>query len=74
MICPRVGNRAHIPTSALPPSVGPQEGHEQLAALAGTSRETRTKVLRGTEERGLLRLARGGNTVLDRERFQDAAG
>ncbi|MFE0036967.1 helix-turn-helix domain-containing protein [Streptomyces sp. NPDC059015] len=48
--------------------------HEQLAALAGASRETRTKVLRGTDERGLLRLARGGNTVLDRERFQDAAG
>lgn len=48
--------------------------HEQLAALAGTSRETCTKVLREMEDRGLLRLARGRITVLDRERLQDAAG
>ncbi|KOV70056.1 cyclic nucleotide-binding protein [Streptomyces sp. AS58] len=48
--------------------------HEQLAALAGTSRETCTKVLREMEERGLLRLARGRITVLDRERLEDAAG
>ncbi|MEV6678593.1 Crp/Fnr family transcriptional regulator [Streptomyces erythrochromogenes] len=48
--------------------------HEQLAALAGTSRETCTKVLRDLEQQGLLRLARGRITVLARERLQDAAG
>ncbi|MFG2836027.1 Crp/Fnr family transcriptional regulator [Streptomyces zaomyceticus] len=48
--------------------------HEQLAALAGTSRETCTKVLRELADHGLLRLARGRITVLDRERLQDAAG
>lgn len=39
--------------------------HEQLAALAGTSRETCTKALREFADRGLLRLARGRITVLD---------
>ncbi|MFD7279477.1 Crp/Fnr family transcriptional regulator [Streptomyces sp. NPDC059862] len=48
--------------------------HEQLAALAGTSRETCTKVLRDYAERGLLRLGRGRITVLDTERLKDAAG
>ncbi|MCZ7456149.1 Crp/Fnr family transcriptional regulator [Streptomyces sp. WMMC940] len=48
--------------------------HEQLAALAGTSRETCTKVLRGLADDGMLRLARGRITVLDRERLQDSAG
>lgn len=48
--------------------------HEQLAALAGTSRETTTKVLRDFADRGLLRLARGRITVLDPARLLDAAG
>ncbi|MGC9539608.1 Crp/Fnr family transcriptional regulator [Streptomyces sp. UG1] len=48
--------------------------HEQLAALAGTSRETTTKVLHDFADRGLLRLARGRITVLDPERLNDAAG
>ncbi|WP_248512387.1 Crp/Fnr family transcriptional regulator [Streptomyces sp. D2-8] len=48
--------------------------HEQLAALAGTSRETCTKVLREYAEHGLLRLARGRITVLDAERLKDASG
>ncbi|MGH8775291.1 MAG: Crp/Fnr family transcriptional regulator [Jiangellaceae bacterium] len=39
--------------------------HEQLAALAGTSRETATKVLGDFAERGLIRLGRGRITVLD---------
>ncbi|MFD8427799.1 Crp/Fnr family transcriptional regulator [Streptomyces coelicoflavus] len=48
--------------------------HEQLAALAGTSRETCTKVLREFADRGLLRLARGRITVLDPARLLDEAG
>ncbi|WP_328876127.1 Crp/Fnr family transcriptional regulator [Streptomyces sp. NBC_00287] len=48
--------------------------HEQLAALAGTSRETCTKVLRDYADHGLIRLARGRITVLDSERLRDAAG
>jgi CRP/FNR family transcriptional regulator, cyclic AMP receptor protein len=39
--------------------------HEQIAALAGTSRETATKVLGDYAERGLIRLGRGRITVLD---------
>lgn len=68
---------AQPPTSPLRP-VGrhPQIAltHEQLAALAGTSRETCTKVLRDYADHGLLRLARGRITVLDPERLKDAAG
>ncbi|UQA90875.1 Crp/Fnr family transcriptional regulator [Streptomyces halobius] len=48
--------------------------HEQLAALAGTSRETTTKVLHDYAERGLLRLGRGRITVLEPDRLRDAAG
>jgi CRP/FNR family cyclic AMP-dependent transcriptional regulator len=48
--------------------------HEQLAALAGTSRETCTKVLHDFVGRGLLRLARGRITVLDSARLLDEAG
>jgi CRP-like cAMP-binding protein len=39
--------------------------HEQIAALAGTSRETATKVLGDYAERGLIRLGRGRITILD---------
>ncbi|MEU9213664.1 helix-turn-helix domain-containing protein [Streptomyces sp. NPDC048415] len=48
--------------------------HEQLAALAGTSRETCTKVLHEFATRGLLRLARGRITVLDPIHLRDEAG
>ncbi|GAU66962.1 cyclic di-GMP binding protein LapD [Streptomyces sp. NBRC 110611] len=48
--------------------------HEQLAALAGTSRETATKVLHDYADRGLLRLSRGRITVLEPDRLRDAAG
>ncbi|MCP3757244.1 Crp/Fnr family transcriptional regulator [Streptomyces sp. TBY4] len=48
--------------------------HEQLAALAGTSRETCTKVLHEYADHGLLRLARGRVTVLDTGHLRDAAG
>lgn len=48
--------------------------HEQLAALAGTSRETTTKVLREFADRGLLRLARRRITVLDPARLQGETG
>ncbi len=39
--------------------------HEQVAALAGTSRETATKVLNEYAEAGLLRLGRGRIVILD---------
>jgi CRP/FNR family transcriptional regulator, cyclic AMP receptor protein len=39
--------------------------HAQLAALAGTSRETTTKVLGEFVDQGLLRLGRGKITILD---------
>ncbi|MEU2995106.1 Crp/Fnr family transcriptional regulator [Streptomyces griseoincarnatus] len=48
--------------------------HEQVAALAGTSRETVTKVLRELADRGLLRLGRGRITVLDPDRLRDESG
>lgn len=48
--------------------------HEQIAALAGTSRETATKVLGDLAERGLIRLGRGRITVLDLEQVSAEAG
>ncbi|WP_308296048.1 Crp/Fnr family transcriptional regulator [Streptomyces sp. ISL-96] len=48
--------------------------HEQVAALAGTSRETVTKVLRELADRGVLRLGRGRITVLEPDRLRDEAG
>lgn len=39
--------------------------HDQLAALAGTSRETTTKVLNDYADHGLLRLGRGRITIVD---------
>lgn len=41
--------------------------HEQIAALAGTSRETATKVLGEFAERRLIQLGRGRVTVIDPE-------
>ncbi|WP_175408795.1 Crp/Fnr family transcriptional regulator [Streptomyces sp. TRM64462] len=69
----------HQGPSALPLRPGakhPQVAltHEQLAALAGTSRETATKVLHQFADRGLLRLARGRITVLKPDRLRDEAG
>ena len=48
--------------------------HEQVAALAGTSRETATKVLGEYADRGLLRLGRGRLTILDVEGIAAEAG
>lgn len=48
--------------------------HEQVAALAGTSRETTTKVLNEFAEQGLLRLGRGKFTILDLPRLSTEAG
>lgn len=48
--------------------------HEQIAALAGTSRETCTKVLHDYADQGMIRLARGRITVLDAARLRDAGG
>jgi CRP-like cAMP-binding protein len=46
--------------------------HEQLAALAGTSRETATRVLNEYADQGLLRLGRGKIVVLDLEGLRRA--
>lgn len=48
--------------------------HEQIAALAGTSRETATKVLGDLADRGLIRLGRGRITLLDAEGMAEEAG
>ncbi|MBD3934275.1 Crp/Fnr family transcriptional regulator [Streptomyces chumphonensis] len=48
--------------------------HQQVAALAGTSRETTTKVLREFADGGLIRLARSRITVLDPGGLTDEAG
>ena len=48
--------------------------HEQLAALAGTSRETTTKVLGDLADRGLISLSRGRITILDADRLGDLSG
>jgi CRP/FNR family cyclic AMP-dependent transcriptional regulator len=58
------------------PSRGPVVAitHEQIAALAGTSRETATKVLGDFAERDLIRLGRGRITVLDIDEISAEAG
>lgn len=48
--------------------------HEQVAALAGTSRETTTKILNEYAEHELLRLGRGKITILDLPRLASEAG
>lgn len=48
--------------------------HEQLAALAATSRETTTKILGEYAEQGLIKLGRGRITVLDTNALATAAG
>ena len=48
--------------------------HEQLAALAGTSRETTTKILNEYAAQGLVSLGRGRINVLDPDRMRRASG
>lgn len=48
--------------------------HEQLAALAGTSRETTTKVLGEFAQQGLITLGRGRVVVLDPAGLRQLAG
>ncbi len=48
--------------------------HEQLAALAGTSRETTTKVLGDLASSGLIALGRGRISVLDPHGLRAVAG
>lgn len=48
--------------------------HDQLAALAGTSRETATKALHQFADHGLIRLSRGRITVLKVDQLRDEAG
>jgi CRP-like cAMP-binding protein len=58
------------------PSRGPVVAltHEQVAALAGTSRETATKVLGDFADRGLIRLARGRITLVDINKISTETG
>lgn len=48
--------------------------HEQLAALAATSRETTTKILGELADQGLISLGRGRITILSRERLGALSG
>lgn len=48
--------------------------HEQIAALAGTSRETTTKVLGEFAEHGLIKLGRGRLIVLNLYGLRDQTG
>ena len=48
--------------------------HEQVAALAGTSRETTTKILNEYAEQGLVHLGRGRVTIVDLSRLAAEAG
>jgi CRP/FNR family cyclic AMP-dependent transcriptional regulator len=48
--------------------------HEQLAALAATSRETTTKILGEFADRDLIALGRGRITVLDQDRLRQLSG
>lgn len=48
--------------------------HEQLAALAATSRETTTKTLNEFAEAGIVGLGRGKITILDAARLRQSAG
>jgi CRP-like cAMP-binding protein len=48
--------------------------HEQVAALAGTSRETTTKILNEYADQGLVDLGRGRLTILDLARLSAEAG
>lgn len=48
--------------------------HEEVAALAGTSRETATRVLGEYADRGLLRLGRRTLTILDPQAIAAEAG
>ncbi|GEL16783.1 Crp/Fnr family transcriptional regulator [Pseudonocardia asaccharolytica] len=46
---------------------------DDVASLAGTTRATANRVLRGLEARGVLALSRGRITIADRRRLADAA-
>jgi CRP-like cAMP-binding protein len=46
---------------------------EDLADLAGTSRATVNRVLRGEQDAGAVRLARGRTVVIDREKLEKSA-
>lgn len=48
--------------------------HEQLAALAATSRETTTRILGEFADQGLIKLGRGRITILSREGLQALSG
>jgi CRP/FNR family cyclic AMP-dependent transcriptional regulator len=47
--------------------------HEQLAALAGTSRETTTKILNEYADQGLVSLGRGRINLIDLDRMHRAS-
>jgi CRP-like cAMP-binding protein len=48
--------------------------HEQIAELAGTSRETATKVLGDFADRGMIRLGRGRITIVNGSELTAQAG
>lgn len=59
------------------PTVGPpivNLTHEQIAALAGTSRETATKILGEFAQRGLIKLGRGRVAIIDVDKIDIEGG
>ncbi|MBG0851516.1 winged helix-turn-helix domain-containing protein [Streptomyces spinoverrucosus] len=72
----RVAGRGPASSGPQPAARSPQIAltHQQIAALARTSRETTTKVLRDFADRYLIRLTRGRITVLAPDRLADHAG
>lgn len=62
------------PRRLLPRSIQIQLTHEQVAALAGTSRETTTKVLNEYADQGLVHLGRGRITITDLPRLTAETG
>lgn len=66
------GQKRRFVVGAGPPVVALTQ--EQIATLAGTSRETATKILGDFADRGLIRCGRGRTTLLDMERILAEAG
>jgi CRP-like cAMP-binding protein len=66
------GRRAQQPT--LGRGIQVKLTHEQLAALAGTSRQTTTKILNEYADLGLVSLGRGRINILDHDRMRRAGG
>ena len=70
------GELPRLRRSAGPKRAEPQVKltHEQVAALAGSSRETTTKILNEYADQGLVSLGRGRINIIDADRMKRAGG